>query len=29
MIDNYIVSAESKWGVQSGITVLLPHGMDG
>jgi len=29
MIDNYIISAESKWGVASGITLLLPHGMDG
>lgn len=29
MIDNYIVSGESKWGVQSGIAILLPHGMDG
>ena len=29
MIDNYISSGESKWGVQSGVTLLLPHGMDG
>ncbi len=29
MIDNYISSGESKWGVQSSITLLLPHGMDG
>jgi len=29
MIDNYIASAETKWGTQSAITLLLPHGMDG
>ena len=29
MIDNYISSCERKWGVQSGLTLLLPHGMDG
>lgn len=29
MIDNYIVSAESKWGMQSGLVMNLPHGMDG
>lgn len=29
MIDNFIVSAETKWGIQSGIVVVLPHGMDG
>lgn len=29
MIDNFIVSAETKWGQQSGIVVVLPHGMDG
>jgi 2-oxoglutarate dehydrogenase E1 component len=23
------VSAETKWGIQSGIVVVLPHGMDG
>jgi len=29
MIDNYISSGESKWGVQTGLCILLPHGMDG
>jgi 2-oxoglutarate dehydrogenase complex dehydrogenase (E1) component-like enzyme len=29
MIDNYITSAETKWNVQSGVTLLLPNGMDG
>jgi 2-oxoglutarate dehydrogenase E1 component len=29
MIDNYITSAETKWGVDSGIVLLLPNGMDG
>lgn len=28
-IDNYIVSGESKWGIQSGLIMNLPHGMDG
>eukprot|EP01022_Parablepharisma_sp_SALTPOND_P016657 TRINITY_DN2495_c0_g1_i1.p1 TRINITY_DN2495_c0_g1~~TRINITY_DN2495_c0_g1_i1.p1 ORF type:complete len:893 (-),score=107.39 TRINITY_DN2495_c0_g1_i1:2088-4766(-) len=29
MIDAYIASAEAKWGVQTGIVLLLPHGYDG
>ena len=29
MIDGYIAAGEAKWGVQSGITLLLPHGYDG
>jgi 2-oxoglutarate dehydrogenase complex dehydrogenase (E1) component-like enzyme len=29
MTDNYIASAETKWGVDSGIVVMLPHGLDG
>lgn len=29
IIDNYITSGEYKWGVQTGLTMLLPHGMDG
>ena len=29
MIDGYIAAGETKWGVQSGIVLLLPHGYDG
>ncbi len=29
MIDQYIASSESKWGVASGIVLLLPHGYHG
>ncbi|MEM9399559.1 MAG: 2-oxoglutarate dehydrogenase E1 component [Verrucomicrobiota bacterium] len=29
IIDQYIVSSESKWGVTSGIVMLLPHGYHG
>ncbi|MEM6821177.1 MAG: 2-oxoglutarate dehydrogenase E1 component, partial [Verrucomicrobiota bacterium] len=29
IIDQYISSCESKWGVTSGITILLPHGYQG
>lgn len=29
MIDNFISSGEAKWGVDSAVTLLLPHGMDG
>lgn len=29
MIDQYLVSAEEKWGVSSGLTLLLPHGYEG
>jgi len=29
IIDNYLVSGESKWGIQSGLILNLPHGMDG
>jgi len=29
MIDQYICSSESKWGVTSGIVLLLPHGYHG
>lgn len=29
MIDNFIVSGETKWDQQSGIVLSLPHGMDG
>ena len=29
LIDQYLVSAESKWGITSNIVLLLPHGYDG
>ncbi|KAG6906841.1 hypothetical protein DXG01_011744 [Tephrocybe rancida] len=29
IIDTYLVSAETKWLKQSGIVMLLPHGLDG
>jgi len=29
MIDNCIVSGESKWNLYSGIVINLPHGYDG
>jgi 2-oxoglutarate dehydrogenase E1 component len=29
MIDQYIVAGEYKWGYQSALTVLLPHGHEG
>jgi probable 2-oxoglutarate dehydrogenase E1 component DHKTD1 len=28
ILDTYISCGESKWGLQSGLTMLLPHGMD-
>ena len=27
--DTFVGSGESKWGLQSGLVMLLPHGMDG
>lgn len=29
IIDNYLASGESKWNVQNGLVMNLPHGMDG
>lgn len=29
IIDNFIISGESKWGLSSALTLLMPHGMDG
>ncbi|MBN1361095.1 MAG: 2-oxoglutarate dehydrogenase E1 component [Sedimentisphaerales bacterium] len=29
VIDNYLVSAEAKWGRLSGLVLLLPHGCEG
>jgi 2-oxoglutarate dehydrogenase E1 component len=29
IIDNYIASAQSKWGRSSGLVLLLPHGNEG
>lgn len=29
VIDTYLVNGEVKWGLKSGMVVLLPHGLDG
>jgi len=29
ILDTYVSNGESKWGLQSGLVMLLPHGMDG
>jgi len=29
MLDTFVSNGESKWGLQSGLVMLLPHGMDG
>ncbi len=29
IIDQFIAAGESKWGIQNGVTMLLPHGYEG
>lgn len=29
IIDNYLASGETKWMVENGLVINLPHGMDG
>jgi len=29
ILDTFVSSGESKWGLQSSLTILLPHGLDG
>jgi len=29
ILDTFVSSGESKWGLQTGMTILLPHGLDG
>ena len=29
ILDTFLSNGESKWGLQSAITIMLPHGMDG
>lgn len=29
IIDQFIAAAESKWGIQNGVVLLLPHGYEG
>ena len=29
VVDNYITTAESRWGIKSGLVMLLPHGLEG
>ncbi|MEU1616520.1 multifunctional oxoglutarate decarboxylase/oxoglutarate dehydrogenase thiamine pyrophosphate-binding subunit/dihydrolipoyllysine-residue succinyltransferase subunit [Streptomyces sp. NPDC005722] len=29
VVDEYVASSEQKWGERSGVTLLLPHGLEG
>jgi 2-oxoglutarate dehydrogenase E1 component len=29
IIDNFLVASEAKWGIRSGLVLLLPHGYEG
>ncbi|MFD5636175.1 multifunctional oxoglutarate decarboxylase/oxoglutarate dehydrogenase thiamine pyrophosphate-binding subunit/dihydrolipoyllysine-residue succinyltransferase subunit [Streptomyces sp. NPDC127077] len=29
VVDEYLASSEQKWGLRSGVTLLLPHGLEG
>ena len=29
IIDQFVAAAESKWGIENGVTLLLPHGYEG
>ena len=29
IVDQYIAAAQEKWGIKSGLVMLLPHGYEG